>query len=297
MWDWSILETGRTRHQQTRVLFENPSSTRSSSSCQPSSLCTGPGGNAAHVSSFSAICWWPVDRRALREWGHGLRKSYNIHLARAGEERGRREAPGESWGCSLRRGLGTGRRPPPAIDQRNYTGLHNYTDNDNYIKKRLGVSRLGGVGGFRASWPADPPRLTFCTSDGTLDRKSSTSLLSMPYGFLSFFVNLLTPETDINTCVCTQTTFYLQVPNLQGCKHLSDTYWANPKVEPVILVWIPHEDPMFKTLNPHLLLITAWTCEQFVSCNVPWRLLSAGTNMSVNGRLRQHGKEIQENPQ
>lgn len=50
-----------------------------------------------------------------------------------------------------------------------------------------------------ASWPADPAGLTFCTSEGTLDRKSSTSLLSMLYGFRNFLVNLLIPKTDIHT--------------------------------------------------------------------------------------------------
>lgn len=50
-----------------------------------------------------------------------------------------------------------------------------------------------------ASWPADPVGLTFCTSEGTLDRKSSTSLLSMLYGFRNFLVNLLIPKTDIHT--------------------------------------------------------------------------------------------------
>lgn len=34
---------------------------------------------------------------------------------------------------------------------------------------------------------------TFWTSDGTLERKSRNSLLSMAYGFRSFFVNLLMP--------------------------------------------------------------------------------------------------------
>lgn len=50
-----------------------------------------------------------------------------------------------------------------------------------------------------ASWPADPAGLTFCTSEGTLDRKSSTSLLSMLYGFRNFLVNLLIPKTEIHT--------------------------------------------------------------------------------------------------
>lgn len=53
--------------------------------------------------------------------------------------------------------------------------------------------------GFWASWPADPAGLTFCTSEGTLVRKSSTSLLSMLYGFRSFLVNLLMPKTEIHT--------------------------------------------------------------------------------------------------
>lgn len=34
---------------------------------------------------------------------------------------------------------------------------------------------------------------TTCTSEGTLDRKSSSSLLSIAYGFRIFFVNLLMP--------------------------------------------------------------------------------------------------------
>lgn len=54
-------------------------------------------------------------------------------------------------------------------------------------------------GDLGASWPADPAGLTFCTSEGTLDRKSSTSLLSMLYGFRNFLVNLLIPKTDIHT--------------------------------------------------------------------------------------------------
>lgn len=58
------------------------------------------------------------------------------------------------------------------------------------------LARLWDLG---ASWPADPAGLTFCTSEGTLDRKSSTSLLSMPYGFRNFLVNLLIPKTDIHT--------------------------------------------------------------------------------------------------
>lgn len=53
--------------------------------------------------------------------------------------------------------------------------------------------------GFWASWPADPTGLTFCTSEGTLARKSSTSLLSMLYGFRNFLVNLLIPKTESHT--------------------------------------------------------------------------------------------------
>lgn len=40
---------------------------------------------------------------------------------------------------------------------------------------------------------------TTCTSEGTLERKSSSSLLSMAYGFRSFFVNLFTPESWADT--------------------------------------------------------------------------------------------------
>lgn len=41
---------------------------------------------------------------------------------------------------------------------------------------------------------------TTCTSEGTLDRKSSSSLLSMAYGSRSFLVNLFTPaeEGEVN---------------------------------------------------------------------------------------------------
>lgn len=53
---------------------------------------------------------------------------------------------------------------------------------------------VAGLGDFGL-----PGRLTFCTSEGTLDRKSTTSLLSMLYGFRNFLVNLLMPKTEIHT--------------------------------------------------------------------------------------------------
>ena len=38
--------------------------------------------------------------------------------------------------------------------------------------------------------------LTNSLSDGTLDKKSKSSLLAIAFGFLSFLVNLLMPEND-----------------------------------------------------------------------------------------------------
>lgn len=57
---------------------------------------------------------------------------------------------------------------------------------------KKGCSSLSG----RTHWSErdEASSLTTCTSESTLDRKSSSSLLSMVYGSLSFLVNLFTPE-------------------------------------------------------------------------------------------------------
>lgn len=88
----------------------------------------------------------------------------------------------------------------------NYTGPRNYTDTANYtdgpeecLPVVVASSEAGGSRGFGASWVADLARLTFCTSEGARDRKSTTSLLSMLYGFRSFLVNLWIPKTKIQT--------------------------------------------------------------------------------------------------
>lgn len=89
--------------------------------------------------------------------------------------------------------------------------------------------------GFRASWPADPAGLTFCTSEGTLVRKSTTSLLSMLYGFRNFLVNLLMPKTEIHTnisltvvscgcALCFHTNKYLQRRLVLSKKYCSAYY-------------------------------------------------------------------------
>ena len=120
-------------------------------------------------------------------------------------------------------------------------GLHNYEDEANYTDKRGAEERLGAVPvkckaerarGFGASWPADPAGLTFCTSDGTLDRKSSTSLLSMLYGFRSLLVNLLIPKTEIHTNVSLQLVsggcalcFHTNTNTCRGETHCSSTLY------------------------------------------------------------------------
>lgn len=82
----------------------------------------------------------------------------------------------------------------------NYTDEANYTGNSEeclgVISVKCKVVRL---------WDFQLPELliqgglTFWTSEGTLLRKSSTSLFSTAYGFRNFLVNLLIPKTEMQS--------------------------------------------------------------------------------------------------